>query len=209
VEQDNNTLNDLLLTDATATFHNIQTVSLKPDFKDALVAAYNSDKHLSRVKAVVETSPDNTAFRMVNDLLWLGSRLCIPKSLVGDIFDMVHDQQYHIGYHRMYAKIASHYYIHKLDKHLRRYIYHCKDCRRSQTTRHKPYGQLQPIISPAIPFHTVTIDFVSALPSIEDINMLLVATCKFSKSLLIIQGYDTLTADAWAHRLLDALLYYN
>jgi len=35
---------------------------------------------------------------------------------------------------------------------------------------------------------------------------LLTTTCKFSKRILLIAGHDTLTAEAWAHRFLDALL---
>jgi len=65
---------------------------------------------------------------------------------------------------------------------------------------------MQPIYAAAIPFHTVTIDFVVGLPLAEDCNALLTTTCKFSKRVLLIAGHDTLTAEAWAHCFLDALM---
>lgn len=46
-----------------------------------------------------------------------------------------------------------------------------------------PYGSLQPIQSPPVPFFTLTLDFVLALPlSVEGYNALMLVTCKFSKT---------------------------
>lgn len=70
--------------------------------------------------------------------------------------------------------------------------------------RHLPYGLLQPIQSPPVPFFTLTLDFVLALPiSKEDFNALILVTCKFSTWVALIPGKDTWAAEDWAYALLN------
>ena len=75
-----------------------------------------------------------------------------------------------------------------------------------QTRRHAPYGSLQPIQSPPVPFFTLTLDFILALPlSKEGFNALMSVTCKFSKRVTLIERKDTWTAEDWAHAFLNRL----
>ena len=58
--------------------------------------------------------------------------------------------------------------------------------------------------SVTIPFHTVTIDFVLALPLTEQgLDCLLTITCKFSKRLNLTAGESTYLAKEWALLVLD------
>lgn len=120
-----------------------------------------------------------------------------------DIFDISHDQNGHVGFSKCYEYVASSYYIKGLSGLLREYLKHCPQCQMNRTRRHLPYGKLQPILSPAIPFHTITIDFVLALPITRDgLNCCLSVTCKFSKRVTAIPGKDTYSAKDWALALL-------
>lgn len=75
-----------------------------------------------------------------------------------------------------------------------------------QTRRHPPYGSLQPIHSPPVPFHTVTLDFVLALHlSAAGFNSLMSVTCKFSKQVTLVEGKNTWAAKDWAYTLLRRL----
>ena len=54
------------------------------------------------------------------------------------------------------------YWIRHLEKRLRNYIAHCRECQENRTEPHGPYGSLQPIVAEPVPFHTITKDFVVA-----------------------------------------------
>ena len=195
-------LEELLLANAVTQIH------IDPAFKEQLLLAYDSDKHLCRVKAMLKNAePGSTSFSVDDEqLLWMEDRLCIPRALEGDIFEAAHDSQFHVGFNRTYDRINEQYFIRKLAARLRKYLEHCPQCQLLSTKRHAPYGQLHPIQSPPLPFHTITIDFVVALPLSSEYNSLMSVTCKFTKKVLLIPGRDDYTADAWAHRLLDELL---
>ena len=91
-------------------------------------------------------------------------RLCIPSPMYHEIFSMAHDRHHHAGFHRAYARIQASFYVRNLAKELRLYIKHCVECQLNQTTRHIPLGELNPIDTMAIPYHTVTADWVHGLP---------------------------------------------
>lgn len=205
---DTNVLDDLLDVMPTTTEAHIDD-----NFKAQLVTAYDEDKHMSRIKSIAVKDPESTNFEVEDGLLWMndedGRRLCVPKALEGDIFDAAHDQQFHVGFHRVYQRVRSQYYIRKLASRLRKYLRHCHECATLDTKRHSPYGSLHPVKSPPQPFHTVTIDFIVGLPEADGFDAILTVTCKSSKQVLLVPGCADYTADAWAHRLLDALLACN
>ena len=67
------------------------------------------------------------------------------------------------------------------------------------------------IALPALPFHTICIDFIVALPQSgpNSYNSILTVTDKFSKSKLLIPGREDFSAKDWASRLLDYLRLCN
>lgn len=91
-------------------------------------------------------------------------RLCIPRTLITDLFYEHHDAQAHLGFDATYHSIRSCFWIRGLAKQLRAYITHRPKCATYQTLRHKPYGALRAIKATPTPFHTICIDFVVALP---------------------------------------------
>ena len=138
-------------------------------------------------------------------------RLCIPNALEQEIFELAHDRQHHGGFHRTYDRIVNSLYLRHLTKHLRTYIDHCPECELNQTKRHKPYGSMVPIDRPAIPFHTIAMDFIVALPitTKDGLDCLLTITDKFSKRVLLVPGKTTYTASEWADLVLAALCQYG
>ena len=132
-------------------------------------------------------------------------RLCIPTSAIKDIFDTAHGAM-HPGYQRCFEIISMSWYIHRLSHYLKSYIRHCPTCLTYQTRRHKPYGSLQPIYAVPHPFHTLTIDFVMALPtSVEGFDIALSVTDKFTKRVTVIAGRSTFQASNWADVLIERL----
>lgn len=49
-------------------------------------------------------------------------------------------------------------------------------------------------------------DFIIAMPEVNERNCILTVTCKFSKRILLIAGHDTYDATTWAHNLIDELM---
>ena len=137
-------------------------------------------------------------------------RLCIPSPLYTEVFRMAHDDHHHAGLHRALARIQASFYIRHLTQNLRIYIRHCPQCMQNQTLRTKPIGELCPIDTRPIPFHTQTADWVHALPPTSTgLDTVLTVTCRFSKKILLVAGRGDWSAKEWAVRWLTALLGHD
>jgi hypothetical protein len=161
-----------------------------------------------------EDLPPGFRFRAKDGLVYLTGdegreRLCIPEALQHDVFKIAHDNNFHGGYHRTYDRIAPSLFIRNLSKHLRAYIMHCPSCQLNQTRRHPAYGELHPIATPTIPFHTVGIDFIVALPECHGYDSLMTITCKATKRNLLLPGSESWTAEVWANGFITALIRHD
>lgn len=199
-------------------------IEMEEAFRNRLLDGYRNDPVWKRISALLDaqTSTEGSAalpFYRENGLIFrsdgytTGShafeprRLCIPQPLVSDIFATVHGAANgHAGFRKCYEQLASSYYVRGMSRQLRDYLRHCPDCQIHQTRRHKPYGALQPILTPPVPFHTLTIDFILGLPkSREGFDAAMSVTCKFSKRVTSILGKSTWSAAQWGKALLDRL----
>ena len=213
---------------------NMTYTQMSPGYKENLQEAYANDKKWSKISnmlreerqrlwaqnanaATQETNEGditlpNIQFFLREDLIFYRDslddreRLCIPKSMEQKIFDQAHDKRSHGGFRRTYERIVQNYYMRHLTRRLKRYILHYPECQLNQTKRHAPYGSLRPVLTPPRIFHTITIDFVLALPALlSGLNALLTVTCKFSKKVTMVSGKDTWDASQWAVALLYEL----
>ena len=188
---------------------NVTLVELANEFKDRLKQVYISDTRWSAVRQSLQELENNSVtalysdFKLRNDLIYLleddgNERLVVPQLLEKKVFKMSHDSCSHQGFHWAFAQLISSVYLDcNVSRCLWSYIEHCSVCQINQTKRHKLYGNLQPIHSGFIPFDTIAMDFVVALPEAdyleETVNALLNVTDKFSKRVLMIPGKDTFT----------------
>ena len=132
-------------------------------------------------------------------------RLCIPPSMAPDILGIAYGEDY-LGFSRCYKIVSRSWYIRGLIKLFRSFIRHCPQYLALQIRRHPPYRSFQPIESPPVPFFTLTLDFVLALPpSKEGYNAIMSVTCKFSKQVTLVEGADICSAEQWAHAFLKRL----
>jgi Integrase zinc binding domain len=202
----------------TAYNYTATLVEMSDSFKQRLLEGYQQDPDYNRIIRTLNANddlaePDRATIpftRDENNLIWhTGSdalRLCIPRSLVGDVLRIAHTDVGHPGAARTFERAVNSWYIRRLGQHIRDFIKHCPKCLVYQTRRHLPYGSLQPIQSPSVPFHTITIDFILALPkSKKGFNCALSVTCKFSKRVTLIPGKNTWGAKQWANALLERL----
>jgi transposase InsO family protein len=190
---------------------------MSEDFRAQLLTGYATDPAYRRIldvldqnDAVADSNKADLPFsRDDKGLIWHHndiSRLCIPDSLVGEILRIAHTEAGHPGFARTFERASSSWYIQKLGRHVRDFLRHCPECLVYQTRRHAPYGSLQPIPAPPVPFHTITIDFILALPETQQgFNAVMSVTDKFSKRITLILGKDTWSAADWASALLERL----
>ena len=195
-------------------FH-VALVELSDAFKDELRTEYEKDNHWRKVLNLLEDYPDGhklpgIKFHRTNDLIYYADeedgrdRLCIPNSLEKQIFEMAHDNHHHSGFHRTYVRVTASTYIRRLSKHLKMYILHCPDCQQNQTSRDRPHGDLNPIVTPPIPFHTIAMDLIVKLPPTEKgLDTLMTVTDKFSRRVALIPGKETYKAQKWAEEFLN------
>jgi hypothetical protein len=203
-----------ILDDVAHVFHAI-IVELSDDFKERLVQAYKADALWSRVLDVVsgKRQDDEDPTRPMRGLRFLyklgllyywdrsdgSERLCIPASMMREIFEQAHDDNYHQGFHRAYNRIKSSFFIRKLTQNLKTYIKYCPWCAVDQTVRHRPYGALEPLNRSAQPFEVACIDVVTHLPeTMEGFNAFMTETCHVSKAINVIPGKETWTSQDWA-----------
>lgn len=103
---------------------------------------------------------------------------------------MAHNSVGHPGYHWTVANVRD-FAIHRLTKQVKAYIKYCHLCQTNQTRYHAPYGSYQPILTPDIPFYTITMDFIVGLPDMGLYNQILTITCKYTKWVIFVPGQDT------------------
>lgn len=197
-------------------------VEMDPEFKKKIIDGYRDDPQWAKTIAVLDNGSGDAAklpfsresdgliFRSdgitTGDHAYQPRRLCIPRSVVSDILALGHNEGHH-GFAKCYDFISASWYIRGLSRHLRAYLKHCPQCQVYQTRRHAPYGSMQPILTPPVPFHTITIDFILALPTstTEGFDTAMSVTCKFTKRVTIIAGKATYTASQWGIVLLERL----
>ena len=163
-------------------------------------------------KQVEKKSPANIQFWLSSEeLIYFkklnsNSWLCMLKALKKKIFEVAHDENYHCRFHWIYKSIASTLYMYKLSRWLKHYINHCCLCQLNQIKCHITYDSMIPLISSLILMHTISINFVLALPSTEqEYNIILSVMNKFSKWVTLLPDKNTYTVTDWAKVLLDGL----
>lgn len=197
-------------------------IEMAPTFLEGLVQGYQEDDFWVRTVRMMDKKervglsfhrgrdlegiPDAYADLIFHVNRFTGvQRLCVPEGMVKTILEIAHGDA-HLGFERAYEKIASSWYIHGLSRHLRQFIRFCPECLLLQTRRHLPYGSLQPIESPPVPFHTLTLDFILALPETpEGFNTIMSVTDKFTKKVTFVPGKKNYSAANWALVLLARL----
>ena len=199
----------------------ITTAQVSAEFLNEIRTAYATDKMCQRIIEILKENQSRGAnnaaelpFKIKNGLILAKAdrihqmdRPVIPKSLVGNILDSAHDAQGHPGYARLTQSISENFYVFDISKVIRTYLWHCRLCQVMQTPRHKPYGSLQPILTPPYLFHTITIDFILALPTTpEGYNCTLTVVEKLSKAVTLIPGKKDWDGAKWGQALIDRLL---
>ena len=97
--------------------------------------------------------------------------------------------------------------MHKDAHLLKQYIKHYPHCQCNQMCHHLLYRTLQPILSPAVLYYIIILDFVLGLLRLPNSNdCVLIVIDKYTKQISLIPGKMTWMAMDWAKALLKFLI---
>ena len=193
------------------------TVLLADNFKDRLRESYTKDPRAQRIITVLRSDQQaNLPYKLDNEGILFMKRqhvlpdadyihkdlwIYLPRPIISELFKSIHDNRNHQGIDKCLNALDG-IAIHQGRRLLREYIARCPFCLLNKPRRHLPYGQLQPIVVPPEPFHTITLDFIVALPTEQDFDQVLVIVDKFTKRVGLLPGQSTWKSDRWEKELL-------
>ena len=108
---------------------------MSPEFREKIKKGYSEDKRwketIRQLRRLGGIGATGIPYLMDEELIYYidpvdsRHRLCIPKSLEKEIFQMAHDEHHHAGFHRAYNTIVAGLFIQNLSKQLTQYIIYC------------------------------------------------------------------------------------
>ena len=176
------------------------------EFGDLLVTERQSEGSNSVTMA---KSIEDCDFSLFDGLLYFNGgtdvepRLLVPgKPEQQKLLHLAHDAASHQGYLKTYLAVRKRAYWPGLGKSVMSYVHYCTLCQKNKPRRHKPFGNLRPIESPNIPFHTLHLDLITDLPERLyrgiKVDSVMTATCRFSKAKRFMPGRKDWSASRWA-----------
>jgi hypothetical protein len=132
-------------------------------------------------------------------------RLCVPTSLQESIIREVHDSPHegaHTGWEKTLAKLRDRFYWPSMRQDVIQYVRTCDPCQKVKHDRGAKVGYLHPLRIPAAPFETISMDFVTGLPTSRGYDAILVIVDKFTKYGVFVPTKTTVDADGSAQLLL-------
>lgn len=180
---------DLCWQDEASVSYLLAAANRQPGALELLRSAYAHDDYLNHHSA----NPD----LHFSDGSWycLG-RLYVPTSCVSQILSMIHDSPIagHTGVTKTLFAVQKRFWWPTWRRDVKQYVLSCHHCQINKTPRHKPHGLLQPLPVPESPWHTVTMDFIIALPLSQGCDTIMVVTDKLTKLVHFIPLKEKATA---------------
>ena len=100
------------------------------------------------------------------------SQLCITKSFREKVIQKSHNPPY-VGHRGAQATIQAmeiYFYWPRMSHDIQEYISQCMVCQKIKYDRTKPYGLLQPLPIPNVPWEIIAMDLIFGLPRSQQSN---------------------------------------
>ena len=131
-------------------------------------------------------------------LLTMGKRVLVPRTLVTSIVAMYHELEFygHSGVLETMALVKRDYICSHPRHYVERYIFSCDVCQAAKSRRVDTARQPRPLPVPDTKWHSVSIDWVSGLPSTtRGHDAIMTVVDRFSKRGMFIPCRKATTAD--------------
>src|SRR6266403_5338385 len=159
------------------------TLTLSNSLQNEIKEAYQPDP----ITKLLITKKTNPKIKYDIDMIYKhDSRVYVPNynDMHSKIIKEAHDAPTsgHMGEWKTLARIATGFYWPNMRKSVHEYINKCESCQRNKSTNQLPQGLLQSLEVPDTRWQTVTMDFITKLPTTDAGNdTIVVFVDKFSK----------------------------
>lgn len=117
-------------------------------------------------------------FEVVNSLVflkdWSRDLLCVPdiqvtgRNMREIVISHAHSLLAHLGSQKMSDLLRDHVWWKTLVADVQKFCDTCMTCKRSKPNNQKPYGLLNPLPVPSVPWEVIGVDFIGPLPVSKD-----------------------------------------
>ena len=153
-------------------------------FAKQIQSSMSSDPLVHDIKNPSSKSHDVSKFKFKNNLLYFEGRLYVPEGEARfRVLQARHDfpAAGHFGYNKTLELVSRDFWWPQMWKSVKDFVQSCDICSRSKTPRHRPYGLLQPLPIPEHPWSSVSMDFITDLPSSRSYDSIFVVVDRFTK----------------------------
>lgn len=139
-------------------------------------------------------------FAFHNDIVTFRNKIYIPPPLRLKIIQTRHDSPLagHLGAGKTIELVQREFSWPGLSREIRAYIRGCDSCQRVKVAHHAPYGKLTPLDIPSRPWQSVSMDFITGLPTSHGHDAILVVVDRLTKQSHFIPTVIELDAPALA-----------
>jgi hypothetical protein len=134
-------------------------------------------------KSLLLKKQKKKGFKLANGILLKNGLIVVPTTdLQLLVLKMRHDSPSsgHLGIKKTMELITRDFWWPNMHKIVSDYVSSCS-CQREKTSRHKPYGLLEPLPTPSFPWESVSTDFIVELPPSHGFNAINVWVCRLTK----------------------------
>ncbi|KAK3024607.1 hypothetical protein RJ639_044512 [Escallonia herrerae] len=152
---------------------------------DQIKKALTRDPVAQQLLKLIESSKTRQFWQEDGLLMTKGRRVYVPRvdDLRRTLIRECHDTLWagHAGGERTLALLQQGYYWPQMGDEVQEYMKTCLTCQQDKVERKKKAGLLQPLPVPKRPWESVSLDFITSLPKVEDLGTILVVVDRFSK----------------------------
>ena len=155
------------------------------DFADRIKEGLNQDLLTKNLMEMAREGKTRKFWVEGGLLFTVGNRMYVPRwnNLRREILKECHDSKWagHPGTHRTKAIIERSYYWPNMRSDIDAYVRTCLICQQDKVEQAKPAGLLEPLPISERPWESISMDFISALPTSEGCGSIMVIVDRFSK----------------------------
>ncbi len=149
---------------------------------DQILKEYSNDEFYQNTFKTINSSKQSD-FSIVNNFLLHKGKIYVPLNCRSSVLNICHDSPSagHFGIKKTYSLVNRDFWWSSMSSDIKDYVRSCEVCCRSKDSRHKPYGFLNPLEIPDRPWTSISMDFITDLPSSDGFTCILVVLDRFSK----------------------------
>ncbi len=153
---------------------------------DNILHEYKNDKFYNETYNKLNSKqdfPKSNKFSFSNNFLLFNEKIYVPVNCRSSVLNICHDSPSagHFGFKKTFSLINRDFWWPSMQTDIKNYIKSCEICCRSKDPRHKPYGLLKPLEIPDRPWTSLSMDFITDLPSSNGYTCILVVLDRFTK----------------------------